>query len=93
MGMGQAGVRLLSARGEHSMQQVTVDEAKNHLIDLIDAAVAGEEILIINQGGLSVQLVPRVTKTRKRQFGSARGLISMAPDFDEPLDEFKEYTE
>jgi antitoxin (DNA-binding transcriptional repressor) of toxin-antitoxin stability system len=75
------------------MQQVTVAEAKKHLIDLIDAAVAGEEILIINQGGLSVQLVPRVTKTRKRQFGSAKGLISMASDFDEPLDEFNEYTE
>ena len=78
---------------DHIMQQVTVDEAKAHLIDLIDAAVAGEEILITQDGGLSVQLVPHVIKTRKRQFGSAKGLISMAPDFEAPLDEFKEYME
>ncbi|RPD44221.1 DUF2281 domain-containing protein [Paracnuella aquatica] len=25
-------------------------------------------------------------------FGSAKGLIIMHPDFDEPLDDFKEYT-
>jgi prevent-host-death family protein len=74
------------------MQQVTVDEAKDHLIDLIDAAVAGEEIVITKVGGSSVQLVPHVLKTRKRQFGSAKGLIAMAPDFDAPLDEFEEYT-
>ncbi len=27
----------------------------------------------------------------KRQFGSAKGLIAMADDFDEPLDDFQEY--
>jgi hypothetical protein len=26
-----------------------------------------------------------------RRAGSAKGLIKMSPDFDEPLDEFKEY--
>ena len=75
------------------MQQVTVDEAKVHLVDLIDAAVAGEEVLITKEGGLSVQLVPHVIRPRKRLFGSAKGLISMSPDFDAPLDEFKEYME
>jgi hypothetical protein len=25
------------------------------------------------------------------QFGSAKGKIKMSPDFDEPLDDFKEY--
>ena len=27
------------------------------------------------------------------QFGSAKGLIHMAPDFDEPLEDFKPYVE
>jgi prevent-host-death family protein len=75
------------------MQSMTLDEAKAHLSDLIEAAVAGEEVFIEKNGDLSVQLVPRVIKKRKRQFGSAKGLISMAPDFDEPLNEFKEYME
>ncbi|MEM7114729.1 MAG: DUF2281 domain-containing protein [Chloroflexota bacterium] len=31
------------------------------------------------------------TIKRERQFGSAKGLITIADDFDEPLDEFQEY--
>jgi antitoxin (DNA-binding transcriptional repressor) of toxin-antitoxin stability system len=75
------------------VQHVTVDEAIAHLRDLIDAAAAGEEVLIAKEGGVSVQLVPRTVKTGKRQFGSAKGLISMSADFDAPLDELKEYME
>ena len=73
------------------MQTVTLDEAKTHLVDLFDAAAAGEEVYITKNSDLSVQLVPRHVKRRKRHFGSAKGLISMAADFDEPLDDFKEY--
>ena len=75
------------------MQTVTLDEAKTNLVDLIEAAAAGEEVFIAKDEDLSVQLVPRVVKKRKRQFGSAKGLISMAPDFEEPLEDFKEYME
>ena len=75
------------------MQTVTLDEAKTQLVDLIEAAAAGEEVFIKKNEDLSVQLVPRAVKRRKRQFGSAKGLISMAPDFDEPLEDFKEYME
>lgn len=31
------------------------------------------------------------TGLKNRQLGAARGLIVMAPDFDEPLEDFKEY--
>lgn len=73
------------------MQQVTVDEAKAHLIDLIDAAASEEEIYISRDNGVIIQLIPAISKPRMRQFGSAKGLISMAPDFDAPLADFKEY--
>lgn len=79
--------------GETIMQTVTLDEAKTHLVDLIEAAAAGEEVFIQTNENVAVQLVPRALKKRKRQFGSAKGLISMAPDFDEPLEDFKEYVE
>ncbi len=75
------------------MQTMTLDEARTHLVDLIEAAAAGEEVFIKKNEDLAVQLVPRPVKRRKRQFGSAKGLISMAPDFDEPLEDFKEYME
>ena len=74
------------------MQTFTLKEAETRLTDLIEAAAAGEEVFITKDEQMSVQLVPRVTKRRKRQFGSAKGLITMAPDFDEPLEDFKEYT-
>ncbi|MBV9468464.1 MAG: DUF2281 domain-containing protein [Abitibacteriaceae bacterium] len=75
------------------MQTVTLDEAKTHLLDLIEAATAGEEVFIQKNEDVAVQLVPRTVKRRKRQFGSAKGLIAMAPDFDAPLEDFKEYME
>ena len=31
------------------------------------------------------------TRLKKRQLGAAKGLIGMSPDFDAPLDDFKEY--
>ncbi len=75
------------------MQTVTLDDAKAHLTDLINAAAAGEEVFIVRDDELTVQLVPQAIKRRKRHFGSAKGLISMAPDFDDPLEDFKEYME
>ena len=75
------------------MQTVSLDEAKAHLVELVEAAAAGEEVFIKKSEDLAVQLVPHRVKRRKRQFGSAKGLISMAPDFDEPLQDFKEYME
>jgi hypothetical protein len=39
-------------------------------------------------------LVQKSSQKRKKiipQFGSAKGKIKMSPDFDEPLDDFKEY--
>ena len=79
------------------MLQVTLEEANARLNELVEAA-SGEEVYISRQNGLPVQLVLRHTyaqepKRKKRQFGSAKGLITMAPDFDAPLDDFKEYIE
>ena len=37
---------------------------------------------------------PVVKQTRKcRQFGSAKGMVKIADDFDEPLADFQEYME
>ena len=37
-------------------------------------------------------LKPRANlKLKERQFGCAKGLIEMKPDFDQPLEDFREY--
>ena len=41
-------------------------------------------------------LLQKKTETKKKKtpkFGSAKGKITMAPDFDEPLEDFKPYME
>lgn len=73
------------------MQTVTLNEAQTHLFDLVEAAAAGEEVFIKKNDDVTLQLVPHVAKKRKRQFGSAKGLIFMASNFDEPLEDFREY--
>lgn len=73
------------------MHYVNVEEAKDHLPDLIDAAVKGEEIVITKDNQHGVRLVP-IQKTKPRpQFGSGKGLIAISDDFDDPLEDFEEY--
>ena len=73
------------------MHQVNLEEAKTQLPDLIDAAVSGEEIIIAKDPQCRVKLVPIPTTKPRPQFGSARGLITISDDFDEPLEDFEEY--
>ena len=67
-----------------------VAEAKARLSEILDEAVDGTEVVIARRGVPLVRLVPVVAKTARR-FGTAKGLIQMADDFDEPLEEFEEY--
>jgi antitoxin (DNA-binding transcriptional repressor) of toxin-antitoxin stability system len=72
------------------MQQITVNDAQTRLPNLIDEAVNGETVYIVGNGAQVVQLVPIPTAGRPR-FGSAAGMISLADDFDAPLEDFREY--
>lgn len=74
------------------MQQVSVDEARTRLTELIDAALNGESVAIVTDDEQAVQLVPVPSRRRAGQFGSAKGQIWMSDDFDAPLEDFKEYT-
>lgn len=73
------------------MQQVLVEEATARLRDLVDAAIQGEVVLITDDHRQTVRLVPILRAQHPRQFGSARGVIRVGPDFDEPLEDFDEY--
>jgi prevent-host-death family protein len=74
------------------VQQVDFNEAKVHLLDLIEAAGKGEEIVITKDNHPVAKLVPVSQAELRPQFGSAAGLITMSDDFDEPLEDFSEYT-
>lgn len=74
------------------MQQITLDEAQAQLLDLVDAAIAGEEVYIITHGDQVVQLVPVIPSTRGQSL-AARGMITLADDFDAPLTDFVDINE
>ena len=62
--------------------QVKLDEAKVPLLDLIEAAIRGENVLILKDDRPVVQLTPVEPPKRHPQFGSAKGLVVVAEDFD-----------
>jgi antitoxin (DNA-binding transcriptional repressor) of toxin-antitoxin stability system len=74
-----------------SMHQVNIEEAPDNLSELIDAEVAGEEVVISKDSRHTVKLAPVQNARPQPQFGSARDLMVMADNFDEPLEEFEEY--
>lgn len=73
------------------MQQVSLNEAQLHLLSLVDAAIQGETVLIVRDDQHTVQLVPVAGGKPTRKAGSAKGLLSIAADFDAPLPDFDEY--
>ena len=73
------------------MIQVSIHEAKTHLSKLISKAIDGEDIIIAKGKTPVVKLVQLTASTAERKLGSAKGKIKIATDFDEPLDDFKEY--
>ena len=71
--------------------QVNIDDPKIRLRDLLDAAMRGDKVIIVGKGGKQmVELVP-VVHGQRRKFGSAKGKIKMAPDFNGPLADFNAY--
>jgi antitoxin (DNA-binding transcriptional repressor) of toxin-antitoxin stability system len=83
------------------MTQVTIDEAQKRLPELLAAVEAGESVSIRADNGRTFRLAMPPTSEPVinpdwpgyPQDGSAKGLIELSKDFDEPLDELKAYSD
>ena len=73
------------------MRQVNIHEAKTHFSKLIKEVINGEEVIISKSNKPVARLVSIKDKGFKRKLGTAKGKIKISPDFDLPLDDFKEY--
>ncbi len=73
------------------MLNMDIVKAGNCLPELVAKSIEGTEIVITRDGQPLVKLVALRGQKKKRLFGSARGLIKISDDFDEPLDDFKDY--
>ncbi|MGR3274644.1 type II toxin-antitoxin system Phd/YefM family antitoxin [Acaryochloris marina NIES-2412] len=74
------------------MYSINLQEAEHQLAKLIDDAARGENVIITRDDGTSFQLIPLKSKTATPTFGSAKGLIKIADNFDDPIEGFEEYT-
>lgn len=68
-------------------KSVNVHEAKTHLSRLEKRVMAGEEIVIAKANTPVARLVPYDKAPAARQAGTARGEITLAADFLDPLPE------
>jgi antitoxin (DNA-binding transcriptional repressor) of toxin-antitoxin stability system len=77
------------------MPSVTLEEAQVQLAQLIDLLRPGEEIVITRDQKPVARLIAEAIPERQpRQLGTMKGsVLYMAPDFDAPLDDCKEYME
>lgn len=68
------------------MKNVSIPEAASNLAQLVDAAAAGEDVVIEKDGVAAVRLV-RVEPAAKRprRFGLLKGKFEIPDDFDAPL--------
>ncbi len=76
------------------MTSITLQEAQFKLAELIQQLAPGEEFLITDDG----QPIAQVKKAMQAAEPSKAGCYQkpefwMAPDFDAPLEDFKEYME
>jgi prevent-host-death family protein len=67
------------------MRIVNIHAAKTQLSRLVDAASAGEEIIIAKSGKPMARLVPLAVPAEKRRLGMLAGKLRVPEDFDAPL--------
>ena len=78
------------------MTTISIEEAQAKLPDLIHRLHSGDELVITENNQPVARLVHTAAEPRQkpRQPGFLRGsVVYMAPDFDAPLEDFRDYME
>lgn len=70
---------------------IDITEAQKRFLEIIQAAERGEEVYITKDTQPVVHILAAKEPKKRPLFGSAKGQVSMADDFDAPLDDFQEY--
>jgi prevent-host-death family protein len=70
------------------MSTYNVHEAKTHFSKLLERVLKGEEVVIAKAGKPVARILPIVNEVPCRTPGNDAGKIIIAPNFDDPLEEF-----
>jgi antitoxin (DNA-binding transcriptional repressor) of toxin-antitoxin stability system len=76
------------------MTSLSIQEAQAQLPELVHGLTFGDEVVIVENDQAVARIVPAAGQPPRapRRPGTLRGtVLYMAPDFDAPLEDFKEY--
>ncbi|MFM7880823.1 MAG: type II toxin-antitoxin system Phd/YefM family antitoxin [Microcystis panniformis] len=73
------------------MLQLNLNEAQNQLPELLKAVSEGQQVIIQNNEGQDFQIISLAPTVKHPQYGSAKGIVKMLDNFDDPIEEFEEY--
>ncbi len=75
------------------MTIINIEKQQIELSELLEIALQGKEITLIQNNKNLVKITPLIEQKQKfpAKAGSAKGKIWIAEDFDAPLAEFEEY--
>jgi prevent-host-death family protein len=79
-------------KGGDTMKTIDINQALPKIKELMEIASQGGEIIITKDNEYWVKLVSvKPLNKRPSLFGSDKNIISITDDFDELLEDFKEY--
>lgn len=70
------------------MYKVDIAQVNHQIESLLQAALNGDEVMITQNDLPVLKLVSVIRSSKRRQSGSAKGLIWMSPDFDQSLEDY-----
>lgn len=73
------------------LEKIDIQKNDISIQQLLARVEAGEEIIITRTNQPIVQLMPLTAPRIQRRIGEAKGLIKIAPDFDEMPEDWMEY--
>jgi antitoxin (DNA-binding transcriptional repressor) of toxin-antitoxin stability system len=76
------------------MQTMSLEQAEDHLAEIIESLTPGEEIVITrdDQPVATIRAIPTTPADTPRQFGTLKGtILYIAPDFDAIPEGFEDY--
>ena len=88
------GVLRDGRKGDFKMPMLNLDDAQAHLREIVTGLQPGEEVVLTDNGQPLAKLTRAPRTSWPCKAGSAKDkILWIAPDFDAPLDEFREYME
>lgn len=70
-----------------ALQMTNIYKAKTNFSQLVNLALAGEDVVIAKAGKPVVKLVPYTVRKKPRTFGKFKGQISVPDNFDDEDEE------